>query len=97
MSDVQYYLDLTLPAVICGDFNMVENLKLDRKGGRPRGIHTYSKDALVNLKNDYSLALCKSTAHLPYVNPPPHRPCVNLPPLCKSTAPPPLCKSTAPM
>ena len=55
MSDVQYYLYPTLPAVRRGDFNMVENFKLDRKGGRPRGVHTYGKDALGNLKNNYSL------------------------------------------
>ena len=55
MSDVQYYLDPTLPALISGDFNMVENLKLDRKGSKPRGLHTLGIEVLEKLKSDYSL------------------------------------------
>ena len=55
MSDVQYYLDPTLPALISGDFNMVENLKLNRKGSKPRGLDTFGIEAQEKLKSDYSL------------------------------------------
>ena len=34
---------------------MLENLKLDRKGGKPRGLHTFGIEALEKLKSDYSL------------------------------------------
>ena len=38
--NLKYYLYASLPAIICGDFNMVENLTEDRKGGGggPEGI-----------------------------------------------------------
>ena len=55
MEDVQYHLDPTVPALICGDFNMVEDTNKDRRGGRPRIFHTHGVEALKKLKADYSL------------------------------------------
>ena len=55
MDNVQYHLDPTLPALICGDFNMVEDFTKDRRGGKPRLYHTYGKEALKSLKQEFSL------------------------------------------
>ena len=55
MGDVQYHLDPTVPALICGDFNMVEDENKDRRGGRPRTFHMHGVEALKKLKADYSL------------------------------------------
>ena len=50
--DARYYLDPTLPALMCGDFNMVEHLKVDRQGGNPRSIHLYGKESLEHNKKE---------------------------------------------
>ena len=55
MGDVQYHLDPTVPALICGDYNMVKDINKDRKGGRPRQFHTYGIEELNKLKEHYSL------------------------------------------
>ena len=55
MGDVQYHLDPTLPALICGDVNMVEDFTKDWSGGKPRLYHMYGIEALKSLKTEYSL------------------------------------------
>ena len=55
MDNVQYHLDPTLPALICGDFNMVEDFTKDRRGGKPRLYHTYGIESLKSLKQEFSL------------------------------------------
>ena len=44
-----------LPAIMFGDFNMVEDFKIDRKGGKPRRYHTYGLKALSEIKDNYDL------------------------------------------
>ena len=43
-----------IPQIILGDFNMGENLKLDRRGGRQLEKHTWGLDALNELKLELS-------------------------------------------
>ena len=55
MGDVRYYLDPSLHTLMCGDFNMVEDVNLDRKGGRPHALHSFGLDALNDLKHEFTL------------------------------------------
>ena len=48
-------LDPETPTVMCGDFNMVENLDLDRHGGTPKLLHTWGIEALREIKGDFLL------------------------------------------
>ena len=64
INDAQYYLDPTLPALMCGDFNMVENLKLDRQGGNPRSIHLHGKESLEHIKKENCLVDIWREKHL---------------------------------
>ena len=54
-SSLDEYIDSTLPTVLCGDFNMVENIYLDRDGGNPREKHTWGLHALNIIKTQFSL------------------------------------------
>ena len=53
--NLQYFFYASLPAIICGDFNMVENLTEDRKGGTPRDLHTFGLPPLQELKAEHKL------------------------------------------
>ena len=54
--NLKYYLYASLPAIICGDFNMVENLTEDRKGGGdPKELHTYGVHPFQELKKEHHL------------------------------------------
>ena len=64
MGDVQYHLDPTLPVLICGDFNMVEDFKNDWRGSKPRLYHTYGVEALKSLKQEFSLTDVWQEKHL---------------------------------
>ena len=55
IGDLRSYLNPSLPILMCGDFNMVENINLDRHGGKPRALHTFGLDALKDLKQEFSL------------------------------------------
>ena len=44
-----------VPLILCGDFNMVENPKLDRAGGTPYSTHTQGITELDKLKTQYDL------------------------------------------
>ncbi len=48
-------IDQSIQPIILGDFNMVENLKMDRMGGNPIKRHTYGLDVLKNLKQAFDL------------------------------------------
>ena len=54
MGDIKYHLDRTVPALICGDFNMVEDIHYDKKGRKPRPFHTYGFKELKKLKQEVS-------------------------------------------
>ena len=54
-ANLQYFFYASLPAIICGDFNMVENLTEDRKGGTPRDLHTFGLPPLQELKAEHKL------------------------------------------
>ena len=49
------FLQPNLPVIMCGDFNMVEDLEMDRHGGRPRPLHTWGMESLQKIKNDFQL------------------------------------------
>ena len=40
-----------------GDFNMVLDTYLDRKGGNPRNLHTYGKHALQDVLKNTTFAM----------------------------------------
>ena len=52
---VQAQLRSDLPQIIGGDFNMVEDLDLDRKGGTKKEKHRWGLEALKQMKHDYNL------------------------------------------
>ena len=54
-NQIQQYICEDLPPLLLGDFNMVEDIKKDRKGGMPSKRHTYGLTALNELKDDYNL------------------------------------------
>lgn len=54
-SQLTQYLDTELPPLLFGDFNMVENLEMDRKGGTPRITHTFGSKPLQELKEEFQL------------------------------------------
>ena len=49
------YIPKEMPTILCGDFNMVENLILDRQGGNPREKHTWGLHNLKILKQKNGL------------------------------------------
>ena len=52
---LKHYIDANTKTIIGGDFNMVENLSIDRKGGNPRNTHLIGLDQLNKLKQKYNL------------------------------------------
>ena len=54
-TQVDNHLASDLPTIMFGDFNMVENIQMDRKGGNPRVTHTYGLKALNELKKAHGL------------------------------------------
>ena len=54
-SQMNQHIDNEIPPLIFGDFNMVEDPDLDRRGGNPTIRHTYGKKALQEIKEDYEL------------------------------------------
>jgi len=52
---VESYLDPEIPNIMCGDFNMVENIILDRRGGTPKARHNWGFAVLKRLKDDFDL------------------------------------------
>ena len=59
---IEQFVDPTLPVILAGDFNMVQDLSLDREGGNPRSLHTYGNDALEKFVEKH--ALCDLWRHL---------------------------------
>ena len=53
--EASYMLRPNLPTIVCGDFNMVEDLQLDRHGGKPRMLHTWGIESLQKMKEDFIL------------------------------------------
>ena len=49
------YIDPDIPPILLGDFNMVEDLYLDRCGGNPKPRHTYGLESLNELKETHNL------------------------------------------
>ena len=49
------YFRSDLAHILLGDFNMVEDLSMDRMGGNPREKHTWGSMALDGLKSEFSL------------------------------------------
>ena len=49
------FFDPILPHIFLGDFNMVENIKLDRSGGNPREKHTWGLQNSTEFKNEFLL------------------------------------------
>ena len=54
-STLDSYLSNEIPNILTGDFNMVENIILDRRGGHPRELHTWGLNELTKLKNEFQL------------------------------------------
>ena len=54
--DLHHYLFPDGESIIGGDFNMVEDINLDRVGGTPTSAHEKGKDQLVQLKQQCGLA-----------------------------------------
>ena len=52
---IDQFSDQTVPCLLLGDFNMVQNLDLDRCGGNPRPLHTYGIQNLEKFLNDKNL------------------------------------------
>ena len=52
---MDHFVDPNLPVVLVGDFNMVEDLALDRQGGNPRSLHTYGWSTLEKFLSKHSL------------------------------------------
>ena len=53
--ELDNYIDPDIPPMLFGDYNMVEDIYADRKGGHPRNQHTYGLKALRDLKDSYRL------------------------------------------
>lgn len=54
-SQIESYSKPEMENIILGDFNMVENVNIDREGGRPREIHTYGLPELRQLKTNLKI------------------------------------------
>ena len=56
-AEIQEYCDPDpdVPCILLGDFNMVEDLERDRRGGNPRSLHTYGKEALGQFLDNHIL------------------------------------------
>ena len=53
--DITQYLQPNKQTIMCGDFNMVEDISLDRRGGHPREKHTWGNEALQEIKGELNL------------------------------------------
>ena len=54
-TQIENIMDQSIQPVIFGDFNMVENLKMDRRGGKPCKRHTYGLGIIKNLREGFDL------------------------------------------
>ena len=54
-SQIKLLMDESIQPIILGDFNMVENLNMDRRGGAPKKRHTYGVDILKSLRDNFDL------------------------------------------
>ena len=53
---LQEFCDPSVPCILLGDFNMVQNLDLDRCGGNPRPLHMYGNGNLQNFLDHQNLS-----------------------------------------
>ena len=53
--NLQKFIDYDQKTIIAGDFNMIENLFLDRIGGNPNKTHTIGFETFKTVKNKLNL------------------------------------------